>query len=95
LLLQFVRSARNCVEHPKLSQRIVVTDFALNPAMQVVPPTIEVIHPKSHQPPIPIAQFMSEMIEQISGVFELMTVFMCAKHAQPIGGLPAWPYGAS
>lgn len=87
-LFQFVRNARNCVEHPKPSQRIIVTDFALNSAMQVVVPTIEVIHAKSHQGAISVEYFMQELIEQISGVFELMIAFMCAKHAQSIGGLP-------
>jgi hypothetical protein len=85
-LLQFVRSARNCVEHPKSSQRIVVSDFTLNSAMQVVPPTIEIIHTKSHQPPILIEHFMGELTEQISVMFESMIAFMCAKHAQPLGG---------
>jgi hypothetical protein len=31
---------------------------------------------------------MTEVIEQASGVFELMIAFMCAKHAQPIAGFP-------
>jgi hypothetical protein len=85
-LFQFVRNARNCVEHPKPSQCVVVTDFTLNSAMQIVVPTIEIIHPKSQQVPISIELFMHELIEQISGVFELMIAFMCAKHAQPLGG---------
>jgi hypothetical protein len=87
-LFQFVRNARNCVEHPKPSQRVIVTDFVLNAAMQVVAPTIEIVHPKSHQPPVSIEEFTREFIEQISGVFELMIAFMCGKHAQPIGSFP-------
>ena len=86
--LQFVRNARNCIDHPKPAQRVVVRDFALNSEMKIIPPTIEVIHPKSHQPPIAIARFMTDVIEQTSGIFELMIAFMCAKHVQTFAGMP-------
>jgi hypothetical protein len=85
--LQFVRYARNCVEHPKPSQRVIITDFLLNSTMQLVPPTIEVIHPKLHQPPIAVTRFLNDMIGPTSGTFELMIAFMCAKHVQPIAGM--------
>lgn len=85
--LQFVRNVRNCIEHPKPSQRVVVTDFVLNAGMQVVAPTIQVIHPKSPQASIAVARFMTEITEQASVTFEFLVAFMCTKHVQPIAGV--------
>jgi hypothetical protein len=84
--LKFIRNARNCVEHPTPSQRVVITDFVLNREMEIVPPTIEVIHSKSNQPAIPVAKFMAAIIDQASGIFELMVAFLCAKHVQSFAG---------
>jgi hypothetical protein len=86
--LQFIRNARNCIEHPKPSERIVVTDFVLRPDMQVMPPTIEVIHPKSPQPPVLVIEFIAIVIDQSSLVFEIMVALMCANHVQPFSGMP-------
>ncbi len=80
--LQFVRHWRNAIEHPKPTERVIANDFTLNSEMQLLPPTIEVVHPKAHQPPISIVSFMHQVIEQISKIFEMMIAFMCSKHAQ-------------
>jgi hypothetical protein len=36
--LKFVRHARNCVEHSKPDEQLIVKDFELNGKMQIVPP---------------------------------------------------------
>src|SRR5215813_10907120 len=43
--LKFIRNARNCVEHPKDSQRIVTRDFFPQADGTILPPTIQIIHP--------------------------------------------------
>jgi hypothetical protein len=67
--LKLVRNARNCVEHPKPGEQVIVKDFELNDKMQIVPPLIEIIHPKTPQPEMHMSQFDSQVIEQISNIF--------------------------
>ena len=43
-LLQFVRNARNVVEHPDQAKSVKVTDIALLPSGELDPPCVEVIH---------------------------------------------------
>ncbi|WP_294346769.1 hypothetical protein [Prosthecochloris sp.] len=86
--LQFVRNSRNCVEHPRADQRIVTTDFRINPENQLLPPSIEVVHPKTHQPPMPVVEFMSQAVNSIVDIVEVMLAFLCNRQIQPIEGFP-------
>ena len=89
--LQFVRNSRNCIEHPLDGrQQVITTDFTINADAKIKPPTIEVIDPKSKQPPMLVSTFMSEVNEQCVRIFELMLVFMCGKHAQPFAGFDTY-----
>lgn len=85
--LKLVRNARNCVEHPKPGEQIIVNDFELNNKMQIVPPLIEIIHPKTPQPEMHISQFGSQVIEQISNIFEMLIAFLCDRHVRTDLGL--------
>lgn len=92
--LQFVRNSRNCIEHPVDGRRqVITTDFSIDADAKIRPPTIEVIHPTSKQPPMSVSRFMSEVNEQCVGIFELMLVFMCGKHAQPFAGFDTYVMG--
>jgi hypothetical protein len=82
-LMQFTRNLRNCIEHPKHDQRVVVADFSLNAEMIFQAPTIEVIHAETPQPPVQLSTFMTQMIEQLSGAFELVIAFACQRHIEP------------
>ena len=89
--VQFVRRSRNCVEHTLQGrQQVLVTDFVINADGKIIPPTIEVIHPKFNQPPILVSNFMNVMNEQCVGVFELMLVLMCEKYARPFSGFDTY-----
>ena len=48
-LLQLVRNARNCVEHPRQDQRIDVVDFSVDAKNNLLHPMIEIVHPKTPQ----------------------------------------------
>ncbi|MCR6732599.1 MAG: hypothetical protein NVV83_00135 [Afipia sp.] len=87
-VLQFVRNVRNCVEHPKPDQYVVASDFTLSPALELVPPTIEVVHPKTLQPRIQASVFMRDVTAQLAGIFEVMLAFLSGKNAQPFAGFP-------
>ncbi len=87
-LLQLVRNARNCVEHPRQDQRIEVVDFSVDAENNLLPPMIEIVHPKTPQKKSPVADFMVEISRGLVQVVELMVVFLCARHVQSFAGFP-------
>ncbi len=91
-LLQFIRNARNCSEHPRDNQKLVVMDFSLNTENQLVPPTIAVVHHKTSHDEINAAEFMRSTTDQLVEVVELMVVFLCTRHVQSIAGFPFQVY---
>lgn len=87
-LLQLVRNTRNCVEHPRQDQRIEVVDFSIDAANNLLPPMIEIVHPKTPGDKMPVADFIVQISKNIVGVVELMMVFLCARHVQSASGFP-------
>ncbi len=88
LFLQFVRNARNCVEHPRNKQKIITTDFSVDADNKLHPPLIEVVHPKTPHAPVPVVDLMSQVIDSIVDIVELMLAFLCNRHIRPISGFP-------
>jgi hypothetical protein len=86
--LQFVRNARNCVEHPRKEQKIVATDFSVDADNKLLPPLIEVVHHKTAQAPVPVVDFMSHVIDSLVDIVELMLAFLCNRHIRSISGFP-------
>ena len=86
--LQLVRSARNCVEHPRPEQKLVVENFSVDSNNNLRPPTIEIVHPKSPMDSVPVNAFFTVNLEATIQIVELMVVFLCARHVRPFGGLP-------
>jgi hypothetical protein len=86
--LQFVRNARNAVEHPDQTKGIKVTDISLLPSGELNPPSIEVIHPETPQPPVPLLALIEHIADQIATVFEVMLAHLCGAHVLPFAGLP-------
>jgi hypothetical protein len=86
--LQFVRNSRNCVEHPRFEHKIVTTDFSVNPENQLLPPSIEVVHPKTPQQAVPVVELMNHVSNSIVDTVEVMLAFLCNRKIQPITGFP-------
>lgn len=86
--LLFVRNARNCVEHPRTEQKIITTDFSINPDNKLLPPLIEIVHPKTPQPPVPVVELMGQTITTIVDIVEVMLAFLCNRQIKPIAGFP-------
>lgn len=86
--LQLIRNARNCVEHPRAEQRLLVTDFMLDPKNALLPPMIQINHPKTPHEKIPVRVFFSTALQNIVTIVELMIVFLCARHVKSFGGMP-------
>jgi hypothetical protein len=86
--LQFVRNARNAVEHPDQARNVKVTDIALLPTGELNPPSIEVIHPGTPQPSVPLLALMEHIADQLAAVFEVMLAHLCGANVQPFAGMP-------
>jgi len=86
--LQFVRNARNAVEHPDQTKSVKVTDIALLPNGELNPPTIEVIHPQTLQPPVPLLTLLEHIADQLATAFEVMLAHLCSANVQPFAGMP-------
>jgi hypothetical protein len=87
-LLHLVRNARNCVEHPRQDQRMEVNDFSVDAGNNLLPPMIEIIHPKTPLARVPVADFIAQVTQSIVEIVELMVVFLCTRHAQAISAFP-------
>jgi hypothetical protein len=86
--LQFVRNARNAVEHPDQAKSVKVTDIALLPSGELNPPSIEVIHPETPQPSVPLLALMEHIADQLATAFEVMLAHLCGANVQPFAGMP-------
>ena len=86
--LQLIRNARNCVEHPRPEQRLVTVDFSVDARNVLLPPTVEIIHPRTALPRVSVNAFFTQTFKNLVRVVELMVVFLCARHVSTIGGFP-------
>jgi hypothetical protein len=77
-----VRNARNSAEHPTDKQYLKAEDFSVDATNTLHPPVIEVKHPKTPVPRMPIEHFMNQITEGIVTAVELLMVFMCARHVR-------------
>lgn len=84
--LQLIRNARNCVEHPRPEQRLVVVDFSVDSKNVLLPPMIEIVHPRTPLPKVPVSAFFTQILGNLVRVVELMVVFLCARHVSAAGG---------
>jgi hypothetical protein len=85
--LKFVRDTRNCIEHPKHHQRIIVKDFSFDPSGRVLAPSIEVVHARSPHDAVNISVFMRDINAAITDVVEAMIAGSCGKHVKGSEGL--------
>jgi len=76
-LIEAVREFRNSSEHPDGTKSLELWDFDIQPGLKVLPPSIEIRHPK-----FPVARtdfliFMDTLIEECSRIFEGMAALLC------------------
>lgn len=85
--LQLIRNARNCVEHPRAEQKIVVTEFSLDLKNMLLPPMIEIVHPRTPHGGVSVDEFFGKALQKMVTVVEIMIVFLCARNVKSFGGL--------
>ena len=86
-LLRFVWHARNSIEHPKASERLLVADFRMTALAEVEPPMLEHIHPKAAHRSVPVATALRRIREDLTSIAESMIVALSAEHAE-FGAMP-------
>jgi hypothetical protein len=81
----FIRNLRNCVEHPKDAQRVVIEDFAITADGTLTTPTVEVVHAATPQPKMEVSSFLPQVAGQILDIFEVLMIHLASKHIAPFG----------
>jgi hypothetical protein len=90
--LIFVRNVRNCIEHPRPEQKIITTNFSINSDNKLLPPSIEVVHPRTPLDPVSVEELMNQTINTIVSIVEVMLAFLCNRKIRPIIGFPVQVY---
>lgn len=88
--LKFVRDTRNAMEHPDHAKSITVENISLLPSGELNAPSITVIHPdqKTMAFPIPLLDFMKNILGQLATNFEDMLAHLCDVNVKPFAGIP-------
>ncbi|HTB00103.1 MAG TPA: hypothetical protein VK804_06470 [Bradyrhizobium sp.] len=80
---KFLRNCRHCVEHRKDDQQVVISDFKLTANGQIEPPMIEIVHPDTPEPEVPLLIYMRDMLASLIGVGEGLMAFLASRHVHP------------
>jgi hypothetical protein len=86
-LFKFIRNTRNCVEHPKPTQIIKITNFRIDEKNILIPPMLEVVHPETSQSEIPLSTFLENIFDNIIDDIEMIMAFLCERKVQSFNGL--------
>ena len=65
----------------------MATDFSLDSKNMLLPPMIEIVHPRTPNAGIPVAEFFGKSLQRMVTVVELMMAFLCARNVKSFGGL--------
>ncbi len=85
--LAFVADARNAMEHRDQHKRFIVRPFLLTPENAIVPPVIEIVHPRRPHPPMLAHQFLNEVTDLLRDSYETLIAGLAAAHAVEFAGL--------
>lgn len=81
-MLRFVWNVRNAVAHPKPEMRVIAKNFLLAPNGSLGGPTIEVVHPDTPQPCVPVIPLFDNIIESLQLIFEEAIALLCDQHVR-------------
>lgn len=79
----FIRNLRNCVEHPKDAQRVIIKDFAITADGTLTNPTVQVVHAATPQPKMEVRSFLPQVAGQVLEIFEVLMIHLASKHIAP------------
>ena len=81
----FIRNLRNCVEHSKDAQRVIIRDFTITADGTLTNPTVQVVHATTPQPQMEVRSFLPQVAGQVLEVFEVLMIYLASKHIAPFG----------
>lgn len=87
-LLRLIRNARNCVEHPRDGYKLEVRNFSINANNALVPPIVNIYHPKTPLEATPLSVFFRDLSAELITIVELMYVYLCTRKAKQFSGFP-------
>jgi len=76
-LIDTMREFRNASEHPDATKDVTFRDFDIQPGLKVMPPSIEIRHPKFPVARTDFLTFMNSVIDECSRIFEGMAALLC------------------
>ena len=79
-LLACVRNGRNAIEHERHDMKLTVTDFSIDADNRLIPPMVELTHPKTPFDKVAITEFMEFVQTNTIEIVELMMVYLCARN---------------
>lgn len=80
--IQFIREARNAVEHPTAVKRVNVYNFDLDATGKIVLPSVEVLHPKFPQPRTSLLAFLEATVQSLASLYPSWIAHLCARRAE-------------
>jgi hypothetical protein len=80
--LKGVLNIMDCLDHKNVTG-VTVRDFTSHADGQIIAPTIEVDFRGTRQSPVPISEFMSDVLNYLMTVVEMMIAHMCSAHYKP------------
>jgi hypothetical protein len=80
---EFIRFARNCIEHEKPKQRVVISNLRMVANGEVLAPTFQLIHPKYPANEIPVNELLTKIFSDLVDFSESLIVGLVARHMDP------------
>ena len=77
---EFVRVARNCIEHENAEERAIISNTRMNAAAEITLPTFELIHPNYAQEEVGVRSFLETMFSSLVEFSETLLAHMVAKN---------------
>jgi len=81
-LHEFVRVARNCIEHEKPHMRAIISNFRMTESGEITPPTFELVHPEQPRDEVLIHTLFSSVFADLVEFSETLMAHIVAKNIE-------------
>ena len=81
-LHEFVRVARNCIEHEKPEERVIISNIRMNEFAEIVLPTFELVHPMQTQEEMSVDTLLHSVFSNLVEFSEDLLAHMVTKNME-------------
>jgi hypothetical protein len=79
----FVWNTRNAIEHPRADEKVVISDFTIDPTANAIQaPTIEVMSSSHPQPAVSVTEITKLYVAEVATFFEELLAVLCDHRVQ-------------